>query len=161
MDLQRCSSPEKSGDYQKAYTEWCNEFQKYRSALQTWEEKQTTCLNSNSLQSTTAFQSNNPFFWMKIFRETKKNTCSFLTILSIWSIFVWYIFGSLLNDKKLRHIAQYHKLYENCLNSYLRNLIWGPVNQLMSSNARISLKSTKSKEIYQMINGFQMNRLKI
>ena len=62
VDLQRCSSPEKSGDYQKAYTEWCNEFQKYRSALQTWEEKQTSCLNSNSLQSTTAFQSNNPFF---------------------------------------------------------------------------------------------------
>ena len=62
VDLQRCSSPEKSGDYQKAYTEWCNEFQKYRSALQSWEEKQTSCLNSNSLQSTTAFQSNNPFF---------------------------------------------------------------------------------------------------
>jgi len=62
VDLQRCSSPEKSGDYQKAYTEWCNEFQKYRSALQTWEEKQTSCLNSNSLQSSTAFQSNNPFF---------------------------------------------------------------------------------------------------
>lgn len=67
----------------------------------------------------------------------------------------------MLNDQKLSQIDQYPKLLESCLNSYLRNFISGPVNQLMSSNAQILLKSTKSKEIYQMINVFQMNRLTI
>ena len=61
VDYQRCTTPEKSGDYHKAYTEWCNEFQKYRNALQTWEEqKQQSCPPSSSVQST-SFQSN-PFF---------------------------------------------------------------------------------------------------
>ena len=81
-----------------------------------------------------------PFSEWRFLKKLKKNTCSFLTILSIWSIFVWYIFGSILNDLKLRHIAQYHKLLESCLNSYLRNFICGLVNHIMSSNAQILLK---------------------
>ena len=65
VDFKRCSVPEKSGEYQKAYVEWCNEFQKYRSALQSWEEKQTSCMNGLPISTAeTAFQqsSNNPFF---------------------------------------------------------------------------------------------------
>lgn len=62
VDFQRCSSPQKSGEYQKAYTEWCNEFHKYRSALQAWEDKQTNCLTSdNSFKSFESQTSNNPF----------------------------------------------------------------------------------------------------
>lgn len=57
VDYQRCSTPQKSGEYQKAYTEWCNEFQKYRSALESWEEKQSNCLTANAA----GFQSANPF----------------------------------------------------------------------------------------------------
>ncbi len=28
---------------QRAYSDWCHEFQKYRSALQSWEKRQNKC----------------------------------------------------------------------------------------------------------------------
>ena len=58
VDFKRCSSPEDGGDYQKAYAEWCNEFQKYRTKLQMWEEKQQSCNPISMVQSS----SSNPFF---------------------------------------------------------------------------------------------------
>ena len=57
VDFKRCSTPEKGGDYQKAYAEWCNEFQKYKNSLQMWEEKQQSCNPVSMIQS-----SSNPFF---------------------------------------------------------------------------------------------------
>lgn len=36
----RCSPPEKSNEYQKIYSNWCHEFEKYKTAMKTWERKQ-------------------------------------------------------------------------------------------------------------------------
>lgn len=75
VDLQRCAAPNKTADYQKVYSDWCHEFQKYKTALKTWEKKRsTTCGNANNpaLAAATTqdrnslFQdnrdNNNPFF---------------------------------------------------------------------------------------------------
>lgn len=43
----RCTPPHKSTDYQKIYSDWCNEFEKYKSAMKSWEKKQVVCTNSN------------------------------------------------------------------------------------------------------------------
>ncbi|KAI8432264.1 hypothetical protein MSG28_004702 [Choristoneura fumiferana] len=40
VDIHRCSPPEKSNEYQKIYSNWCHEFEKYKSAMKTWERKQ-------------------------------------------------------------------------------------------------------------------------
>lgn len=39
----RCTPPHKSTDYQKIYSDWCNEFEKYKSAMKSWEKKQLQC----------------------------------------------------------------------------------------------------------------------
>uniref|UniRef100_A0A1Y1NE22 Semaphorin-2A n=1 Tax=Photinus pyralis TaxID=7054 RepID=A0A1Y1NE22_PHOPY len=44
VDSHRCSAPSKSNDYQKVYSDWCHEFEKYKSAMRTWERKQAQCL---------------------------------------------------------------------------------------------------------------------
>ncbi|CAG9764633.1 unnamed protein product [Ceutorhynchus assimilis] len=41
VDAHRCSPPAKGNDYQKIYSDWCHEFEKYKSAMKTWEKKQT------------------------------------------------------------------------------------------------------------------------
>ncbi|CAB0043906.1 unnamed protein product [Trichogramma brassicae] len=38
VDAHRCSSPSKPNDYQKVYSDWCHEFEKYKSAMKTWEK---------------------------------------------------------------------------------------------------------------------------
>lgn len=43
VDAHRCSPPSKGNDYQKIYSDWCHEFEKYKSAMKTWEKKQTVC----------------------------------------------------------------------------------------------------------------------
>jgi hypothetical protein len=40
VDAHRCSAPAKSNDYQKIYSDWCHEFEKYKSAMKNWEKKQ-------------------------------------------------------------------------------------------------------------------------
>lgn len=40
VDAHRCSAPAKSNDYQKIYSDWCHEFEKYKSAMKSWEKKQ-------------------------------------------------------------------------------------------------------------------------
>ncbi|XP_018334945.1 semaphorin-2A, partial [Agrilus planipennis] len=44
VDSHRCSSPSKSSDYQKVYSDWCHEFEKYKSTMRTWEQKQAQCV---------------------------------------------------------------------------------------------------------------------
>lgn len=45
VDAHRCSAPAKSHDYQKIYSDWCHEFEKYKSAMKSWERKQAvSCL---------------------------------------------------------------------------------------------------------------------
>lgn len=36
----RCTPPNKSNDYQKIYSDWCHEFEKYKTAMKSWEKKQ-------------------------------------------------------------------------------------------------------------------------
>ena len=43
IDFQSCKAPNKTADYQKIYSEWCSEFQKYKTALKTWEENKSKC----------------------------------------------------------------------------------------------------------------------
>lgn len=43
VDAHRCLSPNKSQDYQKIYSDWCHEFEKYKTAMKTWERKQAQC----------------------------------------------------------------------------------------------------------------------
>lgn len=43
VDAHRCLSPNKSQDYQKIYSDWCHEFEKYKMAMKTWERKQAQC----------------------------------------------------------------------------------------------------------------------
>ena len=40
VDAHRCAAPNKTADYQKVYSEWCNEFQKYKRDLKLWEKRQ-------------------------------------------------------------------------------------------------------------------------
>ncbi|PSN50647.1 Semaphorin-2A, partial [Blattella germanica] len=43
VDAHRCAPPGKSHDYQKIYSDWCHEFEKYKMAMKTWERKQAQC----------------------------------------------------------------------------------------------------------------------
>ena len=45
----RCTPPHKSTDYQKIYSDWCNEFEKYKSAMKSWEKKQVVSILSLNL----------------------------------------------------------------------------------------------------------------
>ena len=40
VDAHRCSAPTKSHDYQKVYSDWCHEFEKYKQAMKSWQRKQ-------------------------------------------------------------------------------------------------------------------------
>lgn len=40
VDAHRCSPPARSQDYHRVYSDWCHEFQKYKSAMKSWEKKQ-------------------------------------------------------------------------------------------------------------------------
>jgi hypothetical protein len=43
VDAHTCLAPNKTADYQKVYSDWCHEFQKYKNALKTWEDRQEKC----------------------------------------------------------------------------------------------------------------------
>lgn len=40
VDAHRCASPRKTNDYQKIYSDWCHEFEKYKLAMKSWERRQ-------------------------------------------------------------------------------------------------------------------------
>jgi hypothetical protein len=50
VDMGRCSAPTQATDYQKAYSAWCNEYQKYKTSLKEWEKRRrdTQCPNNIS-----------------------------------------------------------------------------------------------------------------
>ena len=43
VDSHRCSAPNKTADYQKIYSDWCNQFEKYKLAIKSWEKKKGKC----------------------------------------------------------------------------------------------------------------------
>ncbi|XP_044740244.1 semaphorin-2A isoform X2 [Chrysoperla carnea] len=57
VDAHRCTPPSKSNEYQKIYSDWCHEFEKYKSAMKSWEKKQAQC---NSSQNTNNNQNGHP-----------------------------------------------------------------------------------------------------
>jgi len=44
VDAHRCSPPARSLDYHRVYSDWCHEFQKYKSAMKSWEKKQAVSI---------------------------------------------------------------------------------------------------------------------
>ncbi|KAL1488366.1 hypothetical protein ABEB36_014843 [Hypothenemus hampei] len=57
VDAHRCSPPAKGNDYQKIYSDWCHEFEKYKSAMKTWEKRQMQC---SSRQNSSSNQNSHP-----------------------------------------------------------------------------------------------------
>ncbi|KAL7631991.1 UNVERIFIED_CONTAM: hypothetical protein RMT77_017690 [Armadillidium vulgare] len=47
VDAHRCSAPARTNDYQKVYSDWCHEFEKYKMAMKSWEKKQAQCAKRN------------------------------------------------------------------------------------------------------------------
>ncbi|XP_077297385.1 semaphorin-2A-like [Arctopsyche grandis] len=43
IDSHRCTHPNKTHEYKKIYSDWCHEFEKYKSAMKAWEKKQMQC----------------------------------------------------------------------------------------------------------------------
>jgi len=37
VEVQKCSAPTQASEFQKKYAEWCNEFEKHKRLMQTWE----------------------------------------------------------------------------------------------------------------------------
>ena len=50
VDMQRCAAPSKSHDYQKVYSDWCHEFEKYKMAMKTWERRQLVSIQQNFVE---------------------------------------------------------------------------------------------------------------
>lgn len=42
----RCAAPSTGSDYKKIYSDWCHEFEKYKSAMKLWEKRQTVSNNN-------------------------------------------------------------------------------------------------------------------
>merc|ERR1711962_1987021 len=62
VDSHRCSAPNKTADYQKIYSDWCNQFEKYKMAIKSWEKKQGKCgkhggdeITSNDIYASSRF----------------------------------------------------------------------------------------------------------
>jgi len=60
VDTNRCSNPNNTADYQKIYSDWCNQLEKYKMALQAWEKKKGKCeareeIVSNEIFDTSRF----------------------------------------------------------------------------------------------------------
>lgn len=83
VDAHRCAPPAKSNDYQKIYSDWCHEFEKYKSAMKTWERKQAVSWSLNRAL----------IFYKKTFDHIT-NYCSFMT--SLMQIFRTSSLGSQL-----------------------------------------------------------------
>lgn len=48
IDLNRCTAPSKSVDYQRIYSNWCHEFEKYKMSKKVWEKKQLRCMSKKN-----------------------------------------------------------------------------------------------------------------
>ena len=71
IDAFRCTSPKKSYDYQKIYSDWCHEFEKYKLAMKSWERKhEVFLLHSNKTEKQLLHIQ---LFFCIIFKSTKVN----------------------------------------------------------------------------------------
>ncbi|ODM98681.1 Semaphorin-2A [Orchesella cincta] len=69
INIQKCSAPTEAPEFQKVYAEWCHEFQKYKKAMQLWQQKQEQCgskkkgitSDSNDYNTNDIYPSNIPY----------------------------------------------------------------------------------------------------
>ncbi|KAI8440221.1 hypothetical protein MSG28_001601 [Choristoneura fumiferana] len=47
----KCTQPSKSQEYKQVYSDWCHEFEKYKSAMKAWETRQMQCSKSVNASS--------------------------------------------------------------------------------------------------------------
>uniref|UniRef100_T1JFR9 Semaphorin-2A n=1 Tax=Strigamia maritima TaxID=126957 RepID=T1JFR9_STRMM len=63
VNTKTCNAPDES-QYRKIYSDWCHEFEKYKVAMKSWQNRQTSCQsqNQNAHPNDVTFQNNkNPF----------------------------------------------------------------------------------------------------
>lgn len=51
IDMHRCTQPSKSQEYKQVYSDWCHEFERYKTAMKAWETKQLQCSKSSNVSS--------------------------------------------------------------------------------------------------------------
>lgn len=61
VDAHRCSAPNKTADYQKIYSDWCNQFEKYKLAIKSWESRQGKCGKQADVSTNEIFDSSRFF----------------------------------------------------------------------------------------------------
>ncbi|XP_047004553.1 semaphorin-2A-like [Schistocerca americana] len=59
VDAYRCAAPTQSRDYRQVYSDWCREFDKYRRAMQAWQERKAVCDSRQSDNQQRSVASNN------------------------------------------------------------------------------------------------------
>ena len=64
VDTQRCAAPTKSHDYQKVYSDWCHEFEKYKMAMKTWERRQLVSPQTRFLSRSNVSVQSIEFFFL-------------------------------------------------------------------------------------------------
>lgn len=84
----RCTPPNKKNDYQKIYSHWCNEFEKYKSAMKQWQAKQDV---SSSLSN--------------IYCYCKKPICRIFFTFIVYSKKYWNICNIYFNMATLRFFS--------------------------------------------------------
>uniref|UniRef100_A0A8D8XHJ2 Semaphorin-2A n=2 Tax=Cacopsylla melanoneura TaxID=428564 RepID=A0A8D8XHJ2_9HEMI len=58
VDPKRCTAPSQKEDYRKVYADWCNEFRKYKSAMEKWQLRQEQCSSRSNSTLTIGSDSN-------------------------------------------------------------------------------------------------------
>lgn len=59
VDTETCSAPSET-DYRKIYSDWCHEFEKYKSAMKTWQSKHTKCQTGGGHPNDVTYQGRAP-----------------------------------------------------------------------------------------------------
>ncbi|KAG8222975.1 hypothetical protein J437_LFUL002698 [Ladona fulva] len=76
VDAHRCSAPTKSHDYQRVYSDWCHEFEKYKAAMKTWERKKAVSLlifnNVATIVRITVYKALIPYIFMGMIHNPMK-----------------------------------------------------------------------------------------
>lgn len=87
VDAHRCSPPAGAMDYHQVYSNWCHEFQKYKSAMKSWEKK----------QAVSAHQSYSKIYIVILYLWRCHNTN---VLFSMFIMILYYIYIRTSLDKK-------------------------------------------------------------
>lgn len=53
----RCGAPSHQQDYHKVYADWCHQFNKYKAALRSWEQRQSVSLLCSTIDHLSSIES--------------------------------------------------------------------------------------------------------